>query len=86
MLTKNEVVILKSIWKLIIGIVGISVILIGIALLVLPGPGWLVIFFGLVILGGEFIWARKLLKNVKKEFKVIKRGIKNGEGFVKNQF
>lgn len=35
------------------------VLLVGIALLVLPGPGFLLIFGGLVILGTEFAWARK---------------------------
>jgi len=83
---KNEKFILRSIWKLIIGIVGISIILVGIALLVLPGPGWLIIFFGLVVLGGEFIWARRLLNKVKEELKFVGKEVRKGKKFVEEQF
>jgi uncharacterized protein (TIGR02611 family) len=37
----------------------------GILLLPLPGPGWLVIFAGLGILGTEYAWARRLLARVR---------------------
>ncbi len=47
-------------------IVGITIILIGIPLLVLPGPGTVVIILGLALLGTEFVWARRLLKRVKE--------------------
>lgn len=43
------------------------VILLGILLLVLPGPGWLVIFAGLGILATEFEWAARLLRWVRAE-------------------
>ena len=33
----------------------------GVVLLPLPGPGWLVIFAGLAILASEFAWAERLL-------------------------
>lgn len=39
---------------------GFTVLLIGLALVVLPGPAVVVIPFGLAILGTEFIWAKKL--------------------------
>lgn len=42
--------------------------LVGIVLLVLPGPGWLLIFSGLVVLGSEFTWARKLSDEVRVRF------------------
>jgi drug/metabolite transporter (DMT)-like permease len=44
---------------------GFTILLIGIALLVLPGPGILIIIFGLIILATEYIWAKKLLKKAK---------------------
>jgi uncharacterized protein (TIGR02611 family) len=47
-------------------IAGVAVIVIGIALLPLPGPGWLVIFGGLGILGTEYEWARRLLSQVRR--------------------
>jgi len=53
--------------KLIISVIGTTVVLIGIALLVLPGPAVIVIPAGLAILATEFIWARKLLNKMKSE-------------------
>ena len=37
-------------WKVLIGIVGGLVVIIGLVLVPLPGPGWLVVFIGLTIL------------------------------------
>src|SRR5262245_18506377 len=48
-----------------ITIAGFAVILAGIALLVLPGPGWLLIFAGLAILSTEYVWARRLLEKAR---------------------
>lgn len=42
-------------------IVSSLVIIAGILMLVLPGPGWLTIFLGLAMLGSEFAWARRIL-------------------------
>ena len=57
---------LKPIRQLIVFILGISVLLVGIAMLVLPGPGLVVIPAGLAILATEFIWARRWLNYLKK--------------------
>ena len=48
------------------GIVGFTVTLLGVVMLVTPGPGWLAIFLGLGVLGVEFVWARRLLGRLKK--------------------
>ncbi|MGB2986690.1 MAG: PGPGW domain-containing protein [Phycisphaerae bacterium] len=48
-------------------IIGSTVLLVGIAMLVLPGPAIIVIPIGLSILGTEFIWARKMLRRVKSQ-------------------
>jgi len=45
---------LKALKKLLIFIVGIVVVIVGIILLPLPGPGLLIITGGLVILATEF--------------------------------
>lgn len=58
---------LKQAWRLIVIVIGFTVLLIGLALLVLPGPAMLVIPLGLAILATEFVWARKLLDRVKRE-------------------
>lgn len=48
-------------------VVGFTVLALGVALLVLPGPGILFIAGGLVILGAEFVWARRLLDRFKAQ-------------------
>ncbi len=52
--------------RIAVGLVGGTVLLIGIALLVLPGPALVVIPVGLAILGLEFAWARLWLRKVKR--------------------
>ena len=56
---------LHSLRKLAIAVVGGSVVLVGIAMLVLPGPAILVIPLGLAILATEFLWARRWLKRAR---------------------
>lgn len=46
---------------------GMALILIGIALLVLPGPGLLTIFAGLTLMAGEFEWASDIVKWTKEK-------------------
>ncbi|MBW1695280.1 MAG: PGPGW domain-containing protein [Deltaproteobacteria bacterium] len=55
----------KQARKLIIGLIGFTVLSIGIAMIVLPGPAFVVIPIGLGILSIEFTWAKKFLKKVK---------------------
>lgn len=47
-------------YRIAVAVVGAAVIVAGLAMLVLPGPGWAAIFIGLAILATEFIWARRL--------------------------
>jgi tellurite resistance protein TerC len=54
--------------KVIVAILGGTVLLIGIALIVLPGPAVLVIPAGLTILATEFVWARRWLKKARDLF------------------
>lgn len=51
----------RSARKVAILIVGVTVLLAGVALLALPGPGMIVIIVGLVILSTEFPWAERWL-------------------------
>src|SRR4051812_38936499 len=50
--------------KITVAIVGGTVLLIGVALVVLPGPAFLVLPAGLAILATEFLWARRLLEKL----------------------
>ena len=47
-------------------IIGGSVVLVGVIMLVTPGPGLLVIPAGLALLATEFLWARRLLNRLKE--------------------
>ena len=49
-----------------IALAGGTVLLIGIVMIVLPGPAILVIPAGLAILAVEFVWARKCLQKVRE--------------------
>ncbi|HJZ82664.1 MAG TPA: HAD-IC family P-type ATPase [Pyrinomonadaceae bacterium] len=55
--------------RLVVGVVGITVIVIGIAMLVLPGPGLITIALGLAIMATEFVWARALLQKARAAIK-----------------
>jgi tellurite resistance protein TerC len=57
---------LKLVKRIIVSIIGATVLLIGIALLVLPGPGFIVIVIGLGILATEYAWARRWLKKARQ--------------------
>jgi uncharacterized protein (TIGR02611 family) len=48
-------------------IAGFAVLLAGVAMLVLPGPGIVVILAGLAILGTEYVWAQRLLRIAKEK-------------------
>ena len=53
--------------KIVVGVVGATVLLVGVALLVLPGPAIVVIPVGLGILALEFAWARRWLKRLHEQ-------------------
>jgi len=59
---------LKHIRRIAIGVIGGTVVLIGIALLVLPGPGIVVIIVGLALLATEFEIAKIWLQKAKDKY------------------
>jgi uncharacterized protein (TIGR02611 family) len=50
------------IWKIVIGVIGGAVVLLGLLLIPLPGPGWALVFVGLAVWATEFVWAQRLLR------------------------
>ncbi len=52
--------------RVIVGVIGGTVLIIGVAMIVLPGPAVVVIPLGLAILGTEFLWARLWLRRARK--------------------
>jgi len=64
----------KVVRRVIVSVVGATVVLIGIALLVLPGPAFVVIPVGLAILATEYAWARRWLKKLRRISKDVVSG------------
>ena len=56
--------------KAVVAVLGITLLLIGIALLVLPGPGFLLIAGALALLATQFEWAKKPLDYAKDKAEV----------------
>lgn len=52
-----------------VGVVGSTVLVIGVVMIVTPGPAILVIPAGLAILGTEFAWARRRVDRIRSELK-----------------
>ena len=51
-----------------VAIFGGLVLLVGVIAIPYPGPGWLIVFAGLGILGTEFNWARHILVMLRKRY------------------
>jgi tellurite resistance protein TerC len=61
--------------RIVITVVGFTVLAIGIAMIALPGPAFIVIPVGLGILGLEFAWARRWLKKAKEKAEAVARTV-----------
>ena len=59
---------LKFLKRIVVAIVGFTVLLVGVAMVILPGPAFIVIPLGLAILATEFVWAQRLLTKAKDYF------------------
>ena len=46
---------------------GFTLLILGVLMVVTPGPGWLTIFLALGVLAAEFVWARRLLDRLKEQ-------------------
>ena len=70
----------RTLWKIIIAVVGASVILFGVALFFTPGPAIVVIPLGLAILATEFVWAARVLRAFKERARaMMPRRADNGD-------
>ncbi len=67
----------KQAKRLIRVVIGFTVLLLGLIMLVTPGPGIVTIVLGLAILGTEFVWAKKLMKRFEKEAVNVKNSFVN---------
>ena len=75
--TVKTAVILKSLQqakRLVIVVTGFTILMAGLAMIVLPGPAIIVIPAGLGILATEFIWARNLLSKINNKLNIKEGG------------
>jgi tellurite resistance protein TerC len=64
--------------KVITLVVGSTLILLGLVMVVFPGPGFLTVFVALTILGLEFAWARLLLTRTREVIREIREDLEEG--------
>jgi uncharacterized protein (TIGR02611 family) len=63
--------------RLIVTIIGMTILCIGIAMIVLPGPAIVVIPIALGILATEFAWARRVLNIVRERIRTSTNNLKS---------
>ena len=51
--------------KLIVAVIGLTILLLGVVMIALPGPAFIVIPLGLAILATEFAWARRAVRRTR---------------------
>jgi len=54
-------------WQAGVFVIGLAVVIAGVFMLALPGPGWVVIFAGMAIWATEFVWAQLVLRWTKRK-------------------
>jgi uncharacterized protein (TIGR02611 family) len=69
--------------KIVVAVLGATVIAVGVVLLPLPGPGWVIILGGLAILAMEFAWAKRLLRFTREQLLRWTRLVRDGSWTVR---
>lgn len=67
---------LKQLKRIFIGLVGGTVVLIGLVMIVLPGPAIIIIPLGFSILATEFLWAKRLSNKLQEKVSKVKKNLK----------
>ncbi len=57
---------LDTVWRVMVFAIGVTLMVAGLAMFLLPGPGWATLILGLVVLASEFTWANRVLDPVKE--------------------
>jgi uncharacterized protein (TIGR02611 family) len=55
-------------YRVLVAVVGLTVLLVGVAAIPYPGPGWAIVFLGLAVLASEFYWARQTLTYTRNRY------------------
>lgn len=67
--------VLSMFYRVLIALLGLTIVAVGILLIPAPGPGWLVVIGGLWVLATEFAWARRLLNVTRSLVRVWTRWV-----------
>lgn len=70
----------KTARKIAIGVIGGTVVLLGIIMIVAPGPAFIVIPAGLAILATEFAFAARILRKLKERMRAAAQSVGIGSG------
>ncbi|AKT51786.1 TIGR02611 family protein [Arsenicicoccus sp. oral taxon 190] len=49
-----------AVYRAVVGVVGLVIVVVGLILVPFPGPGWLIVFLGVLLWSTEFAWAQRL--------------------------
>ena len=60
-------------YRVLVAIAGLTVIVVGLILVPLPGPGWLIVFVGVAVLGTEFPAAHRLTQLVRRQARRVRQ-------------
>lgn len=66
--------------RIAVAIIGFGMVIGGLLLIPLPGPGWAIVFAGLAVLATEFVWAERLLGFAKKHASNITNAVIGEKG------
>jgi uncharacterized protein (TIGR02611 family) len=64
-------------YRVLFVIAAFAILLGGITLVPLPGPGWAIVFIGLGMLALEFKWAENLMEKILDRLEAAKKGAAN---------
>jgi tellurite resistance protein TerC len=60
-----------------VAVIGTTVLLVGLAMVFLPGPAVVVVPAGIAILATEFLWAHRLLNRIQEKGRNVRRSAQN---------
>jgi len=73
----------NRIYRIVVGAVGLLIVVGGLALVPLPGPGWVIVFVGLAVWASEFEWAQRLLHFARERLRMWSEWLKPRPWWVK---
>ena len=71
------------IYRIVVGVVGLAIVVLGLLMVPFPGPGWLVVFVGLGVWASEFEWAQRLLHRVQRVLRAWSKWVRSQPWWVK---